>query len=62
VASGEGLVDQLVAALEAAAEDESRPEPERSKFKQLALGLGGTAYQLAISVFGNAGGNILAGG
>jgi hypothetical protein len=57
--SPEGLVDQLVAALEAAAEDESRPEPERSKFKQLALGLGGTAYQLAISVVGNAGGNIL---
>ena len=57
--SPEGLVDRLITAFEAAAEDEDRAEPERGKLKQLALGLRGAAYQVAIGALGGASGNIL---
>jgi hypothetical protein len=59
--TAEGLVDRLVAALYAAAEDDSRPEGERSLLKKTALAIGGAAYQVAIGALGGAGGNILTG-
>ena len=55
----ESQLDRLIAALTSAAEDEERPEDERSKFKQAALWLGSFASQVAIGALGGAGGNIL---
>jgi hypothetical protein len=55
----ENLLDRLIAALEAAGEDESRDEPERSKFKQAALWLGSFGSQVAIGALGGAGGHML---
>jgi hypothetical protein len=57
--SPEGIVGRLVAALEQAAEDETRPQEERSRLKMAALTIGGAAYQVALGVLGNAGGNFL---
>ena len=59
--SPENLADRIVAALERAAEDESRTSDERSRLKQVALGFTGAAYQVAIGALGGAGGNIIAG-
>jgi hypothetical protein len=57
----ENLLDRLIAALEAASDDETVEEPERNKLKQLALGLRGFAYQVAIGALGGAGGQMLSG-
>jgi hypothetical protein len=59
--SPEVQLDRLIAALQAAAYDDSRPEAERGRFKQAALWLGGTASQIAIGALGGAGGNMLSG-
>ncbi|UQX10100.1 hypothetical protein [Candidatus Mycobacterium methanotrophicum] len=55
----ENMLERLIAALEAAGEDESVAEPERSKLKQVALGLRGAAYQVAIGALASAGGHML---
>jgi hypothetical protein len=60
--SPEAQLERLIAALEAAANDESRDEEERSRFKQAALWLGGAASQVAIGALSGAGGNMLTGG
>lgn len=52
-------LERLVAALEAAADDASQPEEQRSRFRQVALVLGGAASQIAIGALGGAGGNML---
>jgi len=57
--SPQGIIDRLVAALEAAAEDELREPEERSLFKKAALTLGGAAHQVALGALGGAGGNII---
>jgi len=59
--SPESLLDRLVAALEAAGEDDERLPEERSKLKQVALGLRTAAAQIAIGALGGAGGNLLSG-
>jgi len=59
--SPEGLLEWLIAALDRAAEDETREPEERSKLKQAAIWLGGFASQVAIGALGGAGGNILSG-
>ena len=51
----------MVAALEAAANDEGRDEEERSRFQQAKLTLKGAAYQIAIGALGGAGGNLVTG-
>lgn len=53
---------RVIAALEAAADDDSRQPEERSRFKQIALSLRGAAYQVAIGALGGAGGNLMTGG
>lgn len=58
----ETQVERLVAAFQAAADDDERPEQERSRFKQAALWLGGAASQVAINALGGAGGNLMSGG
>lgn len=57
----ETQLERLVAALEAAAADDARPEQERSRFKQAAFWLGGAASQVAIGALGGAGGNLING-
>lgn len=57
--SPEGLLERLVEGLERAAEDDGRPEEERSKLKQTALWLRGAASQVAIAALGGAGGNLI---
>lgn len=57
----EGLLDRLLAAFEAAADDEARPDEERSRFKKAAAAFGGVVSQVAINTFGSAGGNLLTG-
>lgn len=59
--SPEALLDRLLAALQAAADDEDRPEEERSKFKQAILTLRGAAWQVALGALSGAGGNLLTG-
>lgn len=59
--SPEGQLDRLIAALQAAAADESRPEEERSRAKQAGLWLAGALSQVAIGALGGAGGNMLSG-
>jgi hypothetical protein len=53
--SPEVQLDRLIAALQAAADDEERPDEERNRFKQAAMWLGGAASQVAISALGGAG-------
>jgi hypothetical protein len=60
--SPEAQLDRLIAAIEAAADDESRQPEDRSRFRQMALTLRGAAYNVAIGALGGAGGNLLAGG
>lgn len=55
----ENIVERLIAAFEAAGEDQSIPEPERSKAKQVAQWLGSAFSQIAISALGGAGGQAL---
>ncbi|WP_217156527.1 hypothetical protein [[Mycobacterium] fortunisiensis] len=60
--SPEAQLDRLIAAIEAAADDESRQPEDRSRFRQMALTLRGAAYNVAIGALGGAGGNMLTGG
>lgn len=59
--SPEAQLERLVAALQAAADDEDRPEEERSKLKQAILTLRGAAWQVALNALGGAGGNLMTG-
>jgi hypothetical protein len=59
--SPEVQLGRLIDALQVAADDDSRPDEERGRFKQAALWLGGAASQIAIGALGGAGGNILSG-
>lgn len=60
--SPEILLNRLIAELQQAAEDEHLPEEERSKLRRTATFLGTSAWQLALSALGGAGGNIISGG
>lgn len=60
--SPEAQLERLVAALQAAADDEDRPEEERSKLKQAILTLRGAAWQVALGALSGAGGNLMTGG
>lgn len=60
--SPEGQLDRLIQAIESAADDESRGEDERGRFRQIAAALRGAAYQIAIGALGGAGGNLMSGG
>ena len=51
----ENLLERLIADLEAAGDDENVAEPDRSRLKQIALGLRGAAYQVAIGALSGAG-------
>jgi predicted transcriptional regulator len=55
----ESLIDRLASALEKAGDDNDRPTEERSKLRNLALGMRGFGYQVAIGALGGAGGNLL---
>lgn len=55
-------LERLIAAPGAAAEDDSRPEEERSRFKQAILTLRGAAWQVALGALSGAGGNLMTGG
>ncbi|SPM40599.1 hypothetical protein MNAB215_2800 [Mycobacterium numidiamassiliense] len=57
----ENMVERLVAALEAAGDEESRDAPEQSRFKQAAALLRTGAFQVAVSALGGAGGHMLYG-
>ena len=57
--SPETQLERLISALQAVADDDSRPQEERSRFRQVALLLGGAASQIAIGALGGAGGNLL---
>lgn len=57
----ETQVERLIAAFQAAADDESRPEEERSRARQVGLWLAGALSQVAIGALGGAGGNMLTG-
>lgn len=58
----EGQLERLIAAFEAVAADEARPEEERSRAAKLGLWLTGTLSQVAIGALGGAGGNLMTGG
>jgi hypothetical protein len=55
----ENMVERLIAAFEAAGDDETLDPPERSKAKQAALWLGDTLSKIAIGALGGAGGHAL---
>ena len=57
----ENQLERLIAAFEAVAADEARPEEERSRAKQVGLWLTGALSQVAIGALGGAGGNMLSG-
>lgn len=57
----EGQLERLIAAFEAVAADEARPEEERSRAKQVGLWLAGALSQVAIGALGGAGGNMISG-
>lgn len=57
--SGAGLAERLVAALESAADDATRPDEERSKFRQAATWIKGFGYQVAVGALGGAAGNFV---
>ncbi|WKG01379.1 hypothetical protein [Mycolicibacterium sp. HK-90] len=57
----ENQLERMVAALEAAANEDGRPEEERGRIRQAILTLRGAAYQVAIGALGGAGGNMLTG-
>ncbi|GAB3135279.1 hypothetical protein GCM10027289_28710 [Tsukamurella serpentis] len=56
----ENQLDRLIAAFEAVAADDTQPEEERSRARQLGLSLKGALYSVAIGALGGAGGNMLA--
>lgn len=57
----ETQVERLIAAFQAAADDESRPDEERSRAQQVGLWLTGTLSKIAIGALGGAGGNLMTG-
>ncbi|WP_059018386.1 hypothetical protein [Mycobacterium sp. M26] len=57
----ENQLERMIAAFEAVAADEARPEEERSRAKQVGLWLAGALSQVAIGALGGAGGNMLTG-
>ncbi|MGL5442297.1 MAG: hypothetical protein ACRDDJ_07500, partial [[Mycobacterium] stephanolepidis] len=59
--SPEAQIECVIAALEAAADDDSRQPEERSRLRQVALSLRGAAFQIAIGALGGAGGNLVTG-
>jgi hypothetical protein len=59
--SPEAQLERLIAALEAAENDESLDEEERSRFNQIVLTLRGAAWKVAIGALGGAGGHLLTG-
>jgi hypothetical protein len=59
--SPEMQLQRLIAAFEAVAADDSRPQGERSRAKQAGLWLTGALQQIAIGALGGAGGNMLSG-
>lgn len=59
--SPEVQLERLIAAFEAVAADESRPEEERSRAKKVGLWLTGALSQAAIGALGGAGGNLMTG-
>ena len=59
--SPEAQLERLIAAFEAVAADESRPEEERSRAKQVGLWLAGALSQVAIGALGGAGGDMISG-
>ena len=59
--SPEVQLQRLIAAFEAVAADDSRPEEERSRAKQVGLWLAGALSQVAIGALGGAGGNLMTG-
>lgn len=60
--SPEMQLQRLIEAFEAVAADDSRPEEERSRAKQVGLWLTGMFQQIAIGALGGAGGNLMTGG
>lgn len=59
--SPEVQLERLVAAFEAVASDDTRPDEERSRAKQAGLWLTGALSQVAIGALGGAGGNLMTG-
>ncbi|MGW0037504.1 hypothetical protein [Gordonia sp. NPDC003376] len=59
--SPETQLERLIAALQTAADDDTRPDEERNRFRQAAAWLGTTASAIAIGALGGAGGNMLTG-
>lgn len=59
--SPEIQLERLIAAFEAVAADESRPEDERSRAKKIGLWLTGALSQVAIGALGGAGSNLITG-
>ncbi|MFN3002214.1 hypothetical protein [Mycolicibacterium wolinskyi] len=57
----ETQLERLIAAFQAAAEDQSRPEEERSRAQKVGLWLTGALSQVAIGALGGAGGNLING-
>lgn len=57
--SGDLLTERLIAALESAADDTSRPEEERGRFRQAATWIKGFGYQVAVGALGGAAGNFV---
>ncbi len=57
----EGQLDRLIAAFEAVAADNTRPDEERSRAEKIGLWLTGALSQVAIGALGGAGGNIISG-
>lgn len=57
----EGQLERLIAAFEAVAADDTRPEEERSRAAKVGLWLTGALSQVAIGALGGAGGNMLTG-
>lgn len=58
----ETQLERMIAALEAAAEDDDRQPEERSRLRNIAQSLKGAAYSIAIGALGGAGGNMITGG
>ena len=56
MAYAQNLLERLIAALEAAGDDETVGGAGASKLEQIALGLRGAAYQVAIGALSGAGG------
>lgn len=59
--SPELQLQNLIAAFEAVAADDSRPEEERSRAAKIGLWLTGALQQVAIGALGGAGGNLMTG-